>query len=97
VEAALTSLPGVREALVFAVPDPRWGQRVAAAIIPEGTIDLSVLRRALEGKLAGHKRPRLVCLADHLPVGSTGKVLRREALPLFGERLVPWESEPPAR
>jgi O-succinylbenzoic acid--CoA ligase len=92
VEAALTSQPGVREALVFGVPDERWGQRVAVAIVPEGMIDLSALRRGLEGRLAGHKRPRLVGLVDALPVGSTGKVLRREALSRFGHLLVAWES-----
>lgn len=33
VEEALLRLPGVREALVLAVPDPQWGQRVAAVLV----------------------------------------------------------------
>ncbi|MBB3662269.1 O-succinylbenzoic acid--CoA ligase [Prauserella sediminis] len=35
VEAALTAHPEVRAACVVALPDPEWGQRIAAVIVPE--------------------------------------------------------------
>ncbi|WP_253827716.1 AMP-binding protein [Prauserella aidingensis] len=35
VEAALTAHPQVRAACVVALPDPEWGERIAAVIVPE--------------------------------------------------------------
>ncbi len=90
VEQALTSLDGVEAAMVFAVPDPVWGQRVAAALVARHPLDEGALWQRLTTTLASHKLPRLVCLTDALPVGSTGKPLRREALARFGAALRPW-------
>ncbi|WP_109473401.1 o-succinylbenzoate--CoA ligase [Ornithinimicrobium cavernae] len=39
VEDALLGLTGVREALVLGVPDPEWGQRVAAVLVGHGRTD----------------------------------------------------------
>ena len=34
VAAALSSCPGVREAVVVGRPDPEWGERVTAVVVP---------------------------------------------------------------
>jgi long-chain acyl-CoA synthetase len=92
VERALATLPGVAGAVVFGVPDDDWGQLVAAVIALEdaGWIDPHRLREALRDQLAGYKLPRAlaVCTSGQLPIGSSGKPLRRAARETFTDRLV---------
>lgn len=89
IEAWLLARGGVAEAMVFGVPDPVWGQLVAVALVPGAGFDLDALRAALTAELAAHKRPRRYLLTTALPVGSTGKPLRRRALDLFAADLQP--------
>jgi long-chain acyl-CoA synthetase len=87
VERALAALPGVEGAVVFGVFDDDWGQLVAAVIASPTPFDV---RAALRDQLAGYKLPRAVayCSATDLPVGSSGKALRRTARTAFADRLV---------
>jgi O-succinylbenzoic acid--CoA ligase len=87
VEAQLLVGGGVLAAMVFGVPDPRWGQLVAAAIVPAPGFNLEAWRAAVLAAMAPHKRPRLFCVTDGIPLGPTGKPLRRLALELFQKRL----------
>lgn len=89
VEQALLGVEGVEAAMVFGVPDEVWGQLVAAALVARGPLEEERLRAGVQARLASHKRPRHFCLVEALPLGSTGKPLRREALALFGGRLRP--------
>ncbi len=92
VERALAALPGVAGAVVFGVADADWGQLVAAVIAPRAgaTLDGHALRAALRDQLAGYKLPRAiaVCAPDELPLGASGKPLRRAARDAFAARLV---------
>jgi O-succinylbenzoic acid--CoA ligase len=78
VEAALLELPGVAAACVFGVPDPQWGQLVAAALVGD-RLDPPALRAALRDRLSGARRPRRICLLPALPLGPGGKLDRRAA------------------
>jgi O-succinylbenzoic acid--CoA ligase len=91
VESALGALSGVRAAAVFGVPDARWGQRVAAAIVLEpGAVGATVeADLAALGTLAPFKRPRLVAFVDALPVTPAGKLDRRACLAVVRDRLSP--------
>lgn len=98
VEEVLERCPGVRRALVFGVPDERWGQVVAAAIELElsaggDALDLNDLLRAigqaLESRLAPHKRPRRFAFVAELPLTPSGKVDRKDALSRFGAHVMP--------
>lgn len=79
VEAALEAHPGVREAAVVGVPDPRWGQVVAAALVlePGATVEESELDAWLRPRLAGYKLPRRWLVLDALPRTTSGKLQRR--------------------
>lgn len=79
VEAALLACGPIREAVVFGVEDPKWGQVVAAALVAEERFELDSLRDRLAATLAPHKRPRLVRLLDALPRSATGKTDRAAA------------------
>src|SRR5262249_56203823 len=71
VEQRLEALPGVRPALVFRVPDDRYGQVVAAALELEPGAELSCLAEHAASSLAPHKRPRLVCVTAALPLNAS--------------------------
>ncbi|WP_372056864.1 AMP-binding protein [Tistrella mobilis] len=79
VEAAIAALPGMGEALVFGVPDPYWGEAVAAVLRSgpgEPPVDLIDLRSRLAGRLARHKLPRILWCVEDWPLGTSGKIAR---------------------
>jgi O-succinylbenzoic acid--CoA ligase len=93
VEQALEACPGVGQALVFGVADERWGQRVAAVLVPSDPargLDEGAVYEALAARLAGYKRPKSVCVVDALPLLGNGKVDRAGAVARFSARLRPW-------
>jgi long-chain acyl-CoA synthetase len=78
VEAVLRRHPGVADVAVYGIPDSRWGEAVAAAVVPrDPALTADELVGFTEGLLAGYKRPRTVVLLDELPRNAAGKVLRR--------------------
>jgi fatty-acyl-CoA synthase len=76
IESALLELPGVVEAAVIGVPDPRWGEVGLAFLVtsPGADRDPEAIRTALRERLAGFKVPRLIEFADELPKTATGKI-----------------------
>ncbi|MDH4148055.1 MAG: AMP-binding protein, partial [Acidimicrobiia bacterium] len=84
VEAVLYEHPDVIEAGVVGVPDETWGETVAAAIVlRDGGAGLDSVQEHLRAKLASFKRPDKILVMAELPRTSTGKLLRRDLLPLF--------------
>ncbi|MFD0687607.1 AMP-binding protein [Actinomadura fibrosa] len=85
VEEALKALPTVEDALVFGVPDERFGQRVAAVISrPEGsTEDTGATIDALRASLAAYKLPRSVIVVARVPRNPAGKADYPAARDLF--------------
>lgn len=87
IEREVMALPYVREVMVVGVPDEEFGQRVAAVVCVEpgvlGRVEdltLALLRRDLESRLAGYKRPTLLrVVSQALPRTASGKV-RKKAL-----------------
>jgi O-succinylbenzoic acid--CoA ligase len=87
IEERLEALPGVRRALVFGVPDDRWGQLVACALelLPGASLD--ALAPLFAERFAPHKRPRLACVVEALPLTGSGKLDRSRVLERYRERL----------
>jgi O-succinylbenzoic acid--CoA ligase len=80
VEAVLATHPGVAEAAVAGRPDPEWGQRVAAFVVPRDPArppTLDELRAFTRQRLAAAKAPRELVLVPALPRSRSGKLLRR--------------------
>ncbi len=82
VEDALTRVPGVAAACVVGVPDPSWGQLVAAAIVAGPGFERAALDAAIAA-LPPHARPRRLIVVDTLPLGATGKIDRRAVAASF--------------
>jgi O-succinylbenzoic acid--CoA ligase len=89
VEQRLEAVAGVRRALVFGVPDARWGQIVAAALelLPGASLD--AVGEAAAASLAPHKRPRLACVVEALPLTGSGKLDRTRLVDRYGAALRP--------
>jgi len=78
----LAQHPDVAEVCVFGVPDRKWGEVVAAAVVARGeaAIDFEALRTFARERLAGFKVPTLWEQSDALPRNMAGKVLRRDLI-----------------
>lgn len=77
VDAALLTHPAVAEAASFAVPDPKYGEEVHAAVVLKGDAGTDDLQTHCRGKLADFKVPKAIHIVKELPKGPTGKVQRR--------------------
>ncbi|QEE28890.1 long-chain fatty acid--CoA ligase [Terriglobus albidus] len=91
VEAAIYELPQVKEAAVFGIPDPKWGEIVAAAIVLRQGASLSAAEviEYCRGRIAAYKLPRHIdFVLDELPKSGSGKILKRT----LRERY--WEGQP---
>ncbi len=89
VEAVLYQHAAVAEACVFAVPDDKWGEAVAAHVVlrPGAEARQSEIDAFCAERLGGFKRPRLLSFVDALPKNANGKVARREVqAPYWGGR-----------
>lgn len=79
VERVLDGAPGVVGSLVFGVPDERFGQCIAAALVASPPPADEALATYLSTRLADFKRPRFLVYVDKLPATSEGKPDRKGA------------------
>ena len=79
VERVLLRHPAVAEAAVYAVPDERVGDQVAAALVLRGPLSPAALEAFLAAQtdLSPKAWPRYVRVVEDLPRTATNKVLKR--------------------
>ena len=73
VEEALKGHPGVFDAVVVGVPDPRWGQRVEALITLRTETPSTDIEAFVRTRVAGYKAPRAIHVVDSLNRQPSGK------------------------
>ena len=80
VDLVLQNHPAVAEAAVFAVPDPRFGEDLVAAVVVRAGMGVSPreLRTWMLASLSPSRTPRRIWIVDALPRTPTGKVQRAE-------------------
>ena len=87
VAEALQTCPGVSDVAVVGQPDPEWGERVIAVVVPADPADppgLDLLRLHVQRRLPRYAAPSRVVFVDAVPLLPSGKHdiagLRRELL-----------------
>ncbi len=88
VEEIIGSHPDVFDVAVIALPDPKWGEKVVAVVIPrEGaTITEEELLSWCRDEMAAYKRPKQIFFIgqDEMPRTATGKILHRKLRERYG-------------
>jgi long-chain acyl-CoA synthetase len=79
VEEVLYSRTEIQECAVIGLPDPEWGERVAAFIVlkPGFSQVPQDLKASLKARLAPFKVPKEFIVVRELPKSSAGKILKR--------------------
>src|SRR4051794_38571574 len=69
VEDVVYTVAGVAEASVIGLPDPHWGENVAAVVVvaPGATVTEGDIIAACRANLAGYKKPKRVFFVEELP------------------------------
>ncbi|HIJ64209.1 MAG TPA: AMP-binding protein [Rhodospirillaceae bacterium] len=78
IDEALLKHPALLEAATVGIPDPLYGQEIAAGVVvkPGMTVSEGELRAFCETELGGFKTPRIIEFLADLPKGPSGKVQR---------------------
>jgi fatty-acyl-CoA synthase len=76
IEDHLAEHPAVAQSAVFGLPDAKWGEQVAAAIIlrPNQQATDAQLVEFLQERIARHKVPKHWFFVASLPVNASGKI-----------------------
>ena len=77
--------PAVSEAAVFAVPDPKYGEEVAAAVVLQDNCEAGELQEFCREHLADFKVPKFIHITSALPKNVMGKIQRRAVAARFSE------------
>lgn len=86
VEGVLRGHPAVEDACVFGLPNPVWGQVVAAAVIVRrgASLNEEEVRAFCTERLARYKVPKRIWFVEDLPRSTSGKLIRRALREKFG-------------
>ena len=85
VEAVLRDHPDIADCAVVGLPDPEWGECVAAVVAMRGpsTVTLPALRDWARARLSAPKLPRRLVTVPALPRNAMGKVVKPQLIQLF--------------
>ncbi len=82
IEDVLYTHEHVQSVAVLGVPDERVGEEVVAVVMPRPGADEGVLHAELNAlartRLAAYKYPRRYVMVESMPLGPTGKILKRD-------------------
>ncbi len=85
VETVINQIKGVAESSVVGVPDEKWGEKVAAAVVtkPGAQVNAEDIERFCREHLHNWKCPKEIVFRKELPKNRMGKVLKEEIKEFF--------------
>lgn len=85
VETVINTSDQVMESSVVGLPDEKWGETIAAAVVPKKgeTVTAEAIKTLCKEKLHPWKCPRQFIFVETLPKNTMGKVLNAEVKKLF--------------
>jgi malonyl-CoA/methylmalonyl-CoA synthetase len=85
IESALLDHPSIQQCAVVGVPDAKWGEAVAAAIVLRAghALTLEDLRAWCRERISTYKMPQQLRAVDELPRNAMGKITKPSVLKLF--------------
>ncbi len=86
IDEVLLTHPAVVEAIAFGVPDEKYGEEVAAAVVLRDTATPEELIAHCRERLAPFKVPKTVFVTTEIPRTATGKIQRRAVAAAFAPR-----------
>lgn len=78
IEKVLINFDGIRDCVVFGIPDEEFGESLVALVESHEQLDTSTITAYLKERIAGFKVPRHIALVDKLPREDSGKIKKRE-------------------
>jgi long-chain acyl-CoA synthetase len=83
VEEVINRFPGIKQVAVIGVPDAIHGEEIVAIVVAEEGVVAEELREWTKSHIGSHKYPRRIEFVDELPLGPSGKVLKRVLVERF--------------
>lgn len=80
IENALNSIPGVRDSVCAAEPDPRQGERIIAGVVLDAAASLTGVPERLAELIPSFALPTDISVLERVPRTPTGKILRTDSL-----------------
>lgn len=95
VESILRDHPSIADCLVAGLPDSKWGEAIAAAVVLEAgkSVDVTELTAYCREHMASYKKPTFYIFLKELPMTASGKPDRKALLELEKSRFIPIEQE----
>jgi fatty-acyl-CoA synthase len=94
-EELVATTPGVVEAAVVAIPDPKWGERPLAVIVVAPNLQVTleqinspVEQAIAEGRITRYAKLGRFEIVDHLPRTSVGKIDKKLLRARFSSKVV---------
>jgi len=86
IERILSSHPKIHEAVVFGIPDEKWGEVPKALIVLKTGEKLTreEVIKYCEDKMAKYKIPKVIEFLDSIPKTPAGKILREKLIEKYG-------------
>ena len=87
VESVINRIDNVVESAVVGIPDPKWGEKVVAAVVAKAGSDLDpkTIKTFCKEHLHDWKCPKEIIFVAEIPRNTMGKVLKENVKGIFGK------------